>query len=333
MIPGGGGAAAVGPEYMVSVLFVVGNDEAVLADFLAEVRGVLEAHYRFYEIVVADNASTDGSAAVLRHEVGARPNLRWLRLSRENGGEVALAAALDHCIGDYAVVMDLYHDPPALIPVLVEAAARESAVAVGRRTREVLPWLHRFLRRGFFWAANRVLESRIDPDAYSFRVFPRQAVNALTRIKNRRRHLHYFSALAGHKQVAVPFRPVHRRGGRRARSLLGSLGAAADLVLSNSLAPLRWTARLGLLASLLNLLYLVYVFVVALVKERLAEGWFTLSVTSTVMFLCLFLVLAVLVEYVGRILEEAQDRPLYFLEHATDSPAAQRPPREWINVA
>lgn len=98
------------------------------------------------------------------------------------------------------------------------------------------------------------------------------------------------------------------------------LGRRPGHHLSHSARPLRWTAWLGLLACSINLIYFGYIFVVTLVKQRIAEGWLTTNVMSTLMFFFLFLMLAVLAEYVSRILEETKDQPLYFVDYELDSP-------------
>jgi hypothetical protein len=50
------------------------------------------------------------------------------------------------------------------------------------------------------------------------------------------------------------------------------------------------------------------------------------------MFFCLFVILAVLAEYVARILEESQERPLYFIELEAESVVAPPHERSEINV-
>jgi dolichol-phosphate mannosyltransferase len=92
-----------------------------------------------------------------------------------------------------------------------------------------------------------------------------------------------------------------------------------DIIISNSAAPLRLGALLGLLASFANVLYFGYILAVTLVKRKLAEGWLTMSVTSTTMFFLMFLILAILSEYVARILDESKDQPLYFIESEMNS--------------
>ena len=86
-----------------------------------------------------------------------------------------------------------------------------------------------------------------------------------------------------------------------------------EIAIANSRHPLRVVSRLGLALSVINLLYAFYVLLIFLFKRDVAAGWTTMSMQMTGMFFFLFLILAVLCEYVGRILEETQDRPLYFV--------------------
>jgi dolichol-phosphate mannosyltransferase len=126
--------------------------------------------------------------------------------------------------------------------------------------------------------------------------------------------------MVGFRQLQIPYHRVFRHGsGPRRVSVRVAVMRALDLVISESAAPLRFVAALGIVACLLNLLYLVYILAVTLIKRRLAEGWLTTSVTQTVMFLLLFFILAVLAEYVARILDETKDRPLYFVEYEMKS--------------
>ena len=64
-------------------------------------------------------------------------------------------------------------------------------------------------------------------------------------------------------------------------------------------------------ASGLNLLYAMYVLAILLFKQQVQPGWVTLSLQGAGMFFLICLILAMLCEYTGRILEETRDRPLY----------------------
>lgn len=309
-------------EPLVSILVWLNDDRAVLAEFLAEVTGFLAREYRFFEVVFVDNHTRDGSLDILLAAMQTMPGLRVVRLSRAASFEVGCAAGLEHVIGDYVVLMDPYLDRVEDVPRMVEAAREGFDVVIAERENVPAASL---VRRLVFALVSRILGERIEPDQSYFRLFTRRVVTALTKIKHRRRHLRYLNALIGYRQRVVPAR-AHPRSLERVRSmgLLHSARMAVDLVLSHSATPLRWAAALGVLASAANLAWLLYVLVVALVKRKLAEGWLTTSVVIGTMFLMLFLILTILVEYIARILEEVQERPLYFIELEAESHVATR---------
>jgi hypothetical protein len=56
-----------------------------------------------------------------------------------------------------------------------------------------------------------------------------------------------------------------------------------------------------------------YIVAIYLFKTEVAAGWVTQSLQNAGMFFFLFLILAVLCEYVGRLLRESRDRPLYYV--------------------
>jgi polyisoprenyl-phosphate glycosyltransferase len=318
------------PSYMVSVLVVVGNDSKMISEFIHEVHATLAAYYQYYEIVLVDNGSLDGSTELIVKHLEITTNIHLIRLSNSRDSEVAITAALEHCIGDYAVLMDPYLDPPSEIPRMVSEAVKGNDVVIAHRKGGVQNGVARRLCYRF---ASRLLDHELNPDASYFRVLSRSVIVALNKIKHRRRYLRYFNALVGYKQkmIETPVRDIGKVH-RRREGLIYSIQKATDIIISNSSAPLRWTAALGFLASLGNLAYLGYVLVVLFAKERLAEGWLTTSVMMSSMFFCMFLILTILSEYIARILEESQERPLYFIEFQKTSSVSSKQNNELINV-
>ena len=324
-------------EVFVSVLAVVENDSDIVADFIFETTRILAGSYTYYELLIVDNGSQDGSSQRIQEIQKQVPNLRLLRLSRTYEKEIALAASLDNSIGDYVVIIDINRDPPLLIPKMVEQAMAGYDVVIAEQAgRSTGSWLQNSLRKVFYKFASRTLGFPLQPQASYFRVFSRRVVNSLTQIKNKSRYLKYFNALVGFRQILMPCQPVCRRERVARPRLFRSIGSALDIIFSNSARPLRWASWLGLLASTINLAYFGFIFVVTLVKKEIAEGWLTTNVMSTIMFFILFLILTILTEYIARILEETKDRPLYFIDFEVDSPVMaykqELDPGERLNV-
>ncbi len=315
-------------DVMVSVLVVVQDDAAVLPAFLHELHFELQSRFHYYEVLLVDLGSRDSTTEVIGAQLQKLPFLRFLRLSARSHKEIGIAAALEHCIGDYAVLMNPYSDRPSDIVRLVSTAEQGYEVVVAKRDSAT-----RQRGRNLFYAvARNMLDVELSAVESDFQVMSRKAVASLTKIKNRRRWLKYFNSLLGFKKQVITCVPRDPPVKPPSRGFLTALQQAIDILISHSATPLRWAAGLGVLASMGNLAYLLYVFIVALVKNKLAEGWLTMSVMLSSMFFCLFVILAILAEYVARILEESQERPLYFIEVEAESVVAPPRERNEINV-
>lgn len=310
---------------LISVVAVLENDGDILESWVAETVEVLSPWYQFFEILVVDNGSTDDTASRTRALHEQVPSLRLIRLSRRHEREIALAAALEHSVGDYVVLMEPVWDPPSLIPeLLAQAAAGHDIVIAERRSRAGEPWFRRKAAAAFYWLAGRVWGEPMRPNASNFRVLSRRVVNSIVQIRNKRRYLKFLSVVVGFSRAFLPYDRVHRRPGKaRPSGTWESVLLAIDILISNSAAPLRFASLLGLTASALSLAFFGYVLVVAVVKDNVIEGWVTTNIVTACLFFALFLIVAVLAEYVARLLEESRDRPLYFIEDESTSPVEQ----------
>jgi glycosyltransferase involved in cell wall biosynthesis len=309
-------------DTFISVVAPLYNDADIVDDFVKDLAGVLREHYSNYEIVLVDDGSRDEIASRLDSLLGEVDNIRVIRLSRRFGVEIAIAAGLESVIGDYVVVMDPETDPPALVPEIVELVRETggSVVAV-RRGPRADSWPVKLGARLFHWYTRRFLKLEIPENSAWFRGMSRQAVNAAIQIKDRLRHLRNTIAYVGYQVQEFPYQPISRRGETTKRGFFESVNLAISIVVANSSQPLRLVSLLGLAASAANVLYVGYVLFVYLVVDDLQAGWATRSIQTSLMFFLVFLILAILSEYVGRILTETQRRPLYYISEERNSMA------------
>lgn len=309
-------------DCFTSVVAPLHNDAAIVEQFAREVTDVLQRHYTNYELVLVDDGSTDGTADAVRALLAALPCVRFIRLSRQFGEEAAITAGLDAVIGDFVVVMLANTDPPQLIPTLVRHLRDGAGIAFGvLEDRSADSWSVRLGASAWYWYARRFLRLNLPAHSSQFRALSRQAVNAIVRIRDRFRYLRILSADVGYRAVPVPYRPVRRDAARPQRSFVERASASVDIVVANSQHPLRLVTFLALGAGALNVVYAAYVVATYLFRHgRVAEGWTTLSLQTCGMFFFVFLILAVMSEYVGHILVESRDRPLYYVLEESDSP-------------
>jgi len=308
-------------NYFVSIVVPLQDDADVLSAFADELIAAVRAQWQNYEIVFVDDGSRDGTRAILTALLQRDECLRYLRLSRRFGEEIAVSAGLDTVIGDVVVVLQPESDPPARIRDMVDEARKGDGIVFGLRAS---PRPHESLfyglgRRVFNRLARWLLDIDVRDRTTMFLAMTRQSMNAVAQIKDKSRALRLFGAYVGFPHRFVEYEPVERRPRPRRKGLREGFERATSLIITNSTQPLRLMSLLAVFGCVMNLIYVVYVVTVNLVKAKPAEGWTTTSLQHAFMFALLFAILAVMCEYVARVLTEMRDRPQYFVAEERSS--------------
>jgi len=308
------------PHTVISVVVPLDNDGSILASFLPDLSRVMEGSYRFFEIILVDDGSTDETRQTAERLLKDIPRVRYLRLSRSFGREVALAAGIESAIGDYVVTLDPTGDPVEVIPELVTVCRTNGGIVHGVALNPRLrSGAREFLGNLFRRYCNRRLGIDLKRGAEDFRAMSRQAVNALLQVRVHSRYLRVLTLTLGYHHEFFPYRRVERLDRPKAGSFTNEATTAIDLLAANTRHPLRVVTLAGLTGAGLNLVYACYVLGIYVVKPNVAAGWTTMSLQQSGMFFFICLILAVLSEYVGTILGEVRSRPLYFIGHEANS--------------
>lgn len=317
------------PEYVVSVCLVLQEDATEIVPYINTISQVLMEQYRYFEILLVDNYTGDEMQARLGELLAVVPDLRIVRLSRSAHREVALAAGLERCIGDYVLILELGADPITLIPGIMDML-RSRDIVIGRCENRRFPGLQGIVRRFGSRIAGRLLHCNMDPCTGSCYGLSRRAVNSLTQGVRKYRHIVYDTQVIGFSRAQVNYVVPSRFANVNGSPLRTALDYF-NIITAHSMAPLRMAAGLAIFASVLNIMYLGYIVVVAMIKNKVAEGWITTSLTHTTMFLLLFFVVALLAEYMERLLNETRQEPLYYVEFETHSTQPSRD-HERLNI-
>ncbi|MHB1422411.1 MAG: glycosyltransferase [Gemmataceae bacterium] len=302
-------------DAIVSVVGYLCNDADLLRDFVDRTTAVLEASCDHFELILLDDHSTDRTPGRVEGLLAQCPGLRYIRLARRSGEEVAAAAGLDAAIGDYVVILRARFDPPEAIADMIDLAGSEGGAVLGvTRTPPGHGWLFRCCRRLFYRIVGLLLRVRIPADSTGFCVLSRAVVNTIARTRSKSRHLRVLACTLGYPVSLYLYEPMGPAFVRQRRPLFDAFQDAMRILVSTSQTPLRLVSTLGILAGSLNLCYVLYVLAIYFFKKEVAPGWATLSLQSSAMFFFVFLILVSLSEYVVQILTESQDNPLYHVE-------------------
>ncbi|MGB5718902.1 MAG: hypothetical protein WBN81_17640, partial [Gammaproteobacteria bacterium] len=106
--------------------------------------------------------------------------------------------------------------------------------------------------------------------------------------------------------------------------VLMGIRRAMGILLLASPHPMRFVTLMALMGGFLNLLYAIYIVIIAIVKEDVAEGWTSLSLQNAGMFFLICLILAMLAEYLFSLLGNAIGYPIYQITSESTSSVIER---------
>jgi glycosyltransferase involved in cell wall biosynthesis len=272
------------------------------------------------EIVYVDDGSDDATLAIARALPASAADVQIVALSRNFGKEAALLAGLDHARLSAVLFMDGDgQHPPGLIDKLVAHWLDDGydVAYTAKAHRENEPLLRRLGVKTFYSMINWGARQKIPVDAGDFRLLSPRAAAALRQLPERNRFFKGLASWIGFRQVRVDYEPAERAYGSTAFKLRTLVGLSIEGLTSFSVAPLRLASLLGLLLAATALLFGGVILVQTLIYEESVPGYPSLIVGLMVLGGVQLIMIGIMGEYIGKILSELKQRPVYFVaEHS-----------------
>ncbi|MDZ4350836.1 MAG: glycosyltransferase family 2 protein [Xanthomonadaceae bacterium] len=306
----------------ISLVVPAFNEAHALPVLHTRIVAVLDGLAMDAEVLYVDDGSRDDTWAVIAGLGERDARVRGIRLSRNFGKELALTAGLDAVRGDAAIVLDADgQDPPELIPAFVEKWREGYDMVFGTRTRrEGESWLKRFTAAAFYRVMERLSHTPVPRDTGDFRLLSRRALDALAGLRERRRFMKGLFAWVGYRQCAIPYQREPRLAGASKFSYWRLWNFALEGITSFSTAPLRIATYLGVLAAMAAFVFGAVIIGKTLMYGDPVPGY--PSLMTVVLFLggVQLMALGMIGEYLGRLFDEAKQRPLYLVQERIDPP-------------
>jgi glycosyltransferase involved in cell wall biosynthesis len=302
---------------MLSVVIPAYREEENIPRTYERLSAVLEGIGETWEIIFSVDPSPDRTEETIIALSARDPRVKMLRFSRRVGQPMATLAGMEAAGGDAVVVIDCdLQDPPELIPKLVERWREGFDVVYAQRTtREGETFVKRVVSVLGYKLIARIAEVEIPRNTGDFRLMSRRVVDNVVALKEHHGFLRGLVGLVGFRQTSVGYeRDARAAGTSKYNPFLGSLLIGLNGVIGFSRYPLQVISVMGLLFS--GIAFLVAIVYIAL---KLAGQPFPVGNPTIVLAIAFFsgiqlLSLGVIGEYVGRIYDEARDRPKYIVE-------------------
>jgi len=313
----------------ISVVTPVYRAEGCLRELYARLVAALEGITPDFEIVMIEDCGGDRSWEIICELAGEDPRVKGFQFSRNFGQHYGITAGLDHCDGDWVVVMDCdLQDRPEEIPRLYAKAQEGYDVVLALRGKRSDSAFKRVASRVFYRLFSYLSEMDYDGDAGNFRIISRKVV---TNCRRMREQLRFFGGLIqwmGFPTAAIEVQHGTRHEGRSTYSFGKLWRLAGETIIAYSDKPLRLSIRFGFLMSLLAFAGGMFILVRALLYGSPVVGWPSLFVSLYFLGGIIISILGILGIYLGKTFDEAKKRPLYIVSRTTlaDEPEAPRQP-------
>jgi len=310
---------------LISVVIPVYRAEACLEELYRRLVAALESVTTDFEIMLVEDCGGDRSWQMIGDLARRDARVRGLQFSRNFGQHYGITAGLDHCDGDWVVVMDCdLQDRPEEIPRLYAKAREGYDVVLARRGKRSDPPLKRFTSWLFYRLFSYLADIDYDGSSGNFRIMSRKVV---ANFRTMRERLRFFGGLVnwmGFPTACIDVQHAERFAGESTYTLAKLWKLAAETIVAYSDKPLRLAIRFGFILALCAFLYGVYILVHALLYGSAVTGWSSLIVSIYFIGGIIIAILGIMGIYLGKTFDEAKKRPLYIILQSTfDEPAAK----------
>lgn len=307
----------------VSVVIPVYNEELGLAQLFSRLYPALDKLNVSYEIIFINDGSSDRSAAMLREQFQARPDVTRVVLFKGNYGQhMAIMAGFEHCRGQRIVTLDadLQNPPEEIGALLAEMDKGHDYVGSIRKQRQD-SLFRRYASKAMNRTRERITNIKMTDQGCMLRAYSRDIVLAINQTKDTSTFIPALAYSFSRRPVEIEVAHEERFAGESKYSLQQLIKLNFDLMTGFSTLPLRVFSLIGIVISVLSICFVIFLAIRRLVLGPEAEGLFTLFGIAFFLIGVTLFGIGLLGEYVGRIYDQVRLRPRYMIDAVLENVA------------
>ena len=291
----------------ISILVPAYNEEESIPLLYERVKKIMDdmTNYKF-ELLFVNDGSKDKTLDIIKELRKKDDRISYVDFSRNFGKEIAMIAGFDYMTGDCLIIIDAdLQDPPELIPQMIEYWEQGyDDVYARRKSRKGETWLKKFTSKMYYRVLQKSTRVPIQQDTGDFRLLDKRCINALKKLRESERNSKSLFSWIGYNKKEI----LYDRDARVAGKTKWNYFKLIDLA-----SPLKFATYVSIPMFITWFVYFVYV-IVKCIKLHVAVQAFQAIILLVIFFSAIQIILiGIMGEYLGRIFNEAKNRPLYLV--------------------
>lgn len=266
-------------------------------------------------VIMIDDGSRDQTPQLMEQLSTEDERFTSVFLSRNFGHQLALSAGLSYVTaseGAFILDGDLQDPPELLDEFYAELKAGNDVVYAIRRKRKE-GFFKKIAYRTFYLMLKKIAYIDLPLDSGDFALISRKVVDELNRMPEESRFLRGMRSWIGFRQKGVEYERDERHSGETKYSIKRLLSLALNGIFNFSEFPIKFIINLGILASIISVVYFIITLVKRLAFDSVPEG-FTALLFIVILFGGVQLIaIGIIGEYVLRIFFQVKNRPLFIV--------------------
>lgn len=304
---------------LLSVIVPTYNQALGIKEFYKRLKAVLTSIDKEfdYEIIFINDFSRDGTKQELHNLSQIDHKVTVINFSRNFGNQIGIAAGIDHCRGDIAVIIDDdLQDPPEVMLEFIKKWHLGYKVVYGmRKKRPGVSIAFRAFANLYYRILNKLAEIEIPNDTGDFRLLDKVIIDSLRKIKEENRYYRGLVTWLGYPQIGVLYERDERYAGKSNFSFGKYFNFAINGITAFTDKPLRILSFIGFfITSIAFILIFAMVLIKLFYPQITIQGWTSLMILVTFFGGVQLLSIGIVGIYVGKIYTETKGRPLYLIE-------------------
>ena len=279
----------------------------ILVDAIVAVLSAIDCPW--WEIVLVDDGSTDGTTALMTRLASDRAGVKAVLLRTNFGKSAAMMAGFNEAKGEIVLTMDAdLQDDPEEIPAFIEKIESGYDLVCGWKKKRKDPLEKRLPSKFFNWVVRKVSGVDLHDNNCGFKAYRRWCIKAISLRGNQHRFVAAILSWRGARIGEIPVRHHERRFGASKYGIKryfhgGSDLATLILLTKFSQNPLYFFGLIGLPVILLGMLiggYLLVNHILYLTTETMG---FELTIRPLLIIAVFVFLMGLLIFLIGLLAE------------------------------
>jgi dolichol-phosphate mannosyltransferase len=267
------------------------------------------------ELIFVNDGSKDNSINLLIENSKTYKFVKVIDLSRNFGQHIALSCGYENATGNYVGMLNVdQQEPPSQLPILIDYLIKNNFdIVFGTFEKRKTNFSNKITSKLFSITLNYLTQNNTPSNVTTSRVMNRKFVNAYNRLKEKSRYLPGLETWLGFKHGFTPIKHAERKIGKSSYNFKKRILMALDAIVSFSDFPLKLIVGIGLFVALIGFGLTFFLLISKTFITDYQPGYTTTVSLITFLGGIQIMVLGFASIYIGRILKEVQNRPLYII--------------------